>query len=92
MTIEIKRVYGDDTPSSHRTYTYKDKEDGASRAAQSMSGLALANYTLIINEREYPWPKPTTKLGLYSPSRKKLIEKHIRECIDFDKAFYEKNE
>jgi len=87
MVIEIKRVYGDDTPSSHRTYTYKDKEDGASRAAHSMSGLALGNYVLLINGREYPWPD-IKGYSLYGTS---LIEKHIRDCVELDKAFYEKN-
>lgn len=87
MVIEIKRAWDSDVTSCR---TYKDAAvDAVTRAAYSMSGLALGNYILLINGRVYPWPDPKSySPGLIESDREKMLEKHIRNCVDIDEAFY----
>ena len=88
MVIEIKRAWNSDVASCR---TYRDAAvDAATRAAYSMSSLTLDNYILLINGREYPWPDPKNySPGLMESDREKMLEKHIRDCVELDKAFYE---
>ena len=54
------------------------------RSASFMSGRNWKNWVLYINGRLYPWP-----IFEYQESISYMkLEKHIKECIELDKAFY----
>ena len=61
--------------------------EDAIEAARFMLARSLCGYTLFINDREYPWVGMNRFTTNYTFTG--TIEKHIKECIELDKAFYE---
>ena len=60
--------------------------EDAIEAANFMIARSLYSYTLFINGREYSWVGLNRFTTNYAFTG--TIEKHIKECIELDKAFY----
>jgi len=58
----------------------------AGLASHFMLARSLTSYTLLINGREYPWVEKNIFIASFSFTD--VVQDHIEECVELEKAFY----